>query len=248
VRVLIADRDPTALEVTALLRRAGHQVAADADAADLPARVASTGVHLFLVDAALVPFPHLVEVCRAVRRGSSALVAVAGEGLSAFERVQLLEAGADDVLARPMDADELHARLRALLRRHPLSLFGEGVATVQVTEELWLDLAGRQLVGGAREVPLTGREFHLLSYLVRHEGAVLGREALLAAVWGPGYEGMDREVDVYVRYLRRKVEPDPSRPTYLLTRRGYGYQYRRGSAKAPSDAQTFPGCADRRSA
>ncbi len=95
-----------------------------------------------------------------------------------------------------------------------------------MTKDLAVDLASQKLVGPNRAIALTDREFRLLVYLVRREGAVLSREALLNAVWGDDDAISDREVDVYVRYLRRKLEPNPAQPCYLLTVRGRGYQYR----------------------
>jgi DNA-binding response OmpR family regulator len=136
-----------------------------------------------------------------------------------------LNAGADDYLDLSLEADERLARVRALLRRHPIALIGMVPGLVQVTDDLTLDVAGQRLLRGQREVPLSQLEFQLLAYFIQHAGVVLGRERLLAAVWGARYE-RPREVDVYVRYLRQKLEPAPSRPRYLLTRWGAGYVYR----------------------
>lgn len=100
---------------------------------------------------------------------------------------------------------------------------------VQVTDKWALDLAGQRLVGDGQEVTLSAREFQLLAHMVRHEGMVLEREAILASVWGLwgyGYEGSTREIDVYIHYLRRKLEPNPARPRYILTVWGRGYEYR----------------------
>jgi two-component system KDP operon response regulator KdpE len=94
-----------------------------------------------------------------------------------------------------------------------------------VTADLALDVAGQRLLRGSAEIHLSQLEFQLLSYLVQHAGMVLSRGQLLGAVWGSGYE-RPREVDVYVRYLRQKLEPVPARPRYLVTRWGQGYEYR----------------------
>ena len=115
--------------------------------------------------------------------------------------------------------------MRALLRRHLLSLPGEATSLVQVTDRWVLDLAGQRLVGEDQEVPLSAKEFQLLARMVRHEGMVLSREALIASLWGPGYEGSTREIDVYVRYPRRKLEPEPKKPRYITSTWGVGYRY-----------------------
>jgi two-component system KDP operon response regulator KdpE len=161
------------------------------------------------------------------------MLMVVGRSTGASERIRLLDAGADDNLGKPFDEDELLARVRALLRRHPLSVAGRGGELVSVTEALSLDLAGQRLVPAAdgqrsvRELRLSDTEFRLLAHFVRHEGRVLTRDALLETIWGYAYDGSTREVDVYVRYLRRKLEPNPARPRYLLTAWGRGYQFRR---------------------
>lgn len=103
-----------------------------------------------------------------------------------------------------------------------------------MTDHLWLDLGRQILIGHNKTIPLTTKEFQLLVYLLRREGMVVSREALLENVWGSGYEGSEREVDVYVRYVRKKIEPDPSRPGYILSVWGRGYQYERPTRRESS--------------
>jgi DNA-binding response OmpR family regulator len=118
------------------------------------------------------------------------------------------------------------AYAHALLRRHPLNLLGAGPAILRITPEFVQDLAGQRLLRGTTDIALSNHEFRLLAFLVRHEGAVLTREALMNAVWGFDFDGSSREIDVYVRYVRQKIEPDPAHPRYLLTAWGRGYRYR----------------------
>ena len=234
MRILIVDGEPAlAQALPPRLRREGHRVSVRADADGLLEAVLGEGIDLVVLEPLVAPGHHAADLCRTLRRETAAMLLVVSRVGGVTDRVRLLEAGADDYVAKPFDLDELRARVHALLRRHPLSIFGRGGALVPLTEALSLDLAGQRLVANtatgatASEQPLTDRAFRLLAHLVRHEGMVLTREALLEAVWGPGYEGSTREVDVYMRYLRQKVEPDAAKPRYLLTAWGRGYQYKR---------------------
>ena len=169
--------------------------------------------------------PQMMDVCESIHRSGSTLILALGELPGTAERVRVLDSGADDCQNRPIEPEEVAARVRALLRRHPLGVVAEGTARLRVTDAWMLDLAGQQLIAGASVKPLTEREFHLLAFLVRHEGVTVTRERLLHAVWGPGHKGSKREVDVYVHYLRQKLEPDPARPRYVVTVWGRGYRY-----------------------
>lgn len=228
MRILFVGEDETILrEVLPRLQRDGHRVWVWVSMQDVPDFVLAEGIHLVVLEPALLPFHQALELCRTLRHESAILIFLVSRLGGVSERVLTLRAGADDYLIKPFDRDELLARIEALLRRHPLSTAGAGPESVRVTETLWLDLDGRRLLGEGGEVALTDHEFRLLAYLVRHEGVVLTRERLLQAVWGAGYEGAEREVDVYVYFLRRKLEPDPKRPRYLLTMWGRGYRYER---------------------
>lgn len=228
MRVLIVGDEPALAEaLPAQLQREGHRVYRCFSTGNLLDFTLSEGVHLVVLDTDAFGFYRALDLCHTLCRETATMLLVVGASVRVAERVRLLEAGADDYLAKPFDSDEILARVHALLRRHPLSLNGGGATTIQVTEGLRLDLIERRLLGDGKEVALTDREFRLLAYLVRQEGVVLSREALLAAVWGPGYEGSEREIDVYVRYLRQKIEPDPAQPRYIRTSWRQGYQYKR---------------------
>jgi DNA-binding response OmpR family regulator len=161
------------------------------------------------------------ELCRALRRGSDVPIVMVTARADTHDVVAGLEAGADDYLTKPFAPKELSARIRALLRRarpakpgHPKLMFGD---LEIVPDEGKVTLAGR-------EVHLTKTEFRLLVELAQNPGRVFSREALLDKVWGYGYFGDGRLVDVHVRRLRTKVEADPANPRHVVTVRGLGYR------------------------
>ena len=161
------------------------------------------------------------ELCRALRRNSDVPIVMVTARADTHDVVAGLEAGADDYLTKPFAPKELSARIRALLRRarpskpgHPKLQFGD---LEIVPDEGKVTLSGH-------EVHLTKTEFRLLVELAQNPGRVFSREALLDKVWGYGYFGDGRLVDVHVRRLRTKVEADPANPRHVVTVRGLGYR------------------------
>jgi two-component system, OmpR family, KDP operon response regulator KdpE len=135
------------------------------------------------------------------------------------EKIAALDAGADDYVTKPFSVDELLARLRAALRRTAPA--GESVLEIGA---LQIDLVKRLVTVGGRAVSLTPTEYDLLRVLARNEGKLLTHPAILREVWGPAYREESNYLHVYVSHLRRKLEPDPARPRYLLTQPGVGYR------------------------
>jgi two-component system KDP operon response regulator KdpE len=160
-----------------------------------------------------------LEVCRELRAWTEVpilvLSAVGDEG----EKVAALDAGADDYVTKPFGTDELLARLRAALRRT-----APETGPIFEIGELVVDLDKRSVTFAGEPVALTPNEFDLLRLFARNEGKLLTHPAILREVWGPAYDAESHYLHVYVSQLRRKLEPDPARPRYLLTEPGAGYR------------------------
>jgi two-component system, OmpR family, response regulator len=168
---------------------------------------------------AMIPDPDGFEVCRHMRQKGCwvpVLMLTARDGVA--DRVAGLDAGADDYLVKPFAFDELFARLRALVRREP----GER-PPVLVVGDLRLDPATKQVSRGGHAIELSSKEFALLELFMRHQGEVLSRTRILDHAWDWAYEGTSNVVDVYVRYLRNKVDRPFGRAS-IQTVRGHGYR------------------------
>jgi DNA-binding response OmpR family regulator len=165
-----------------------------------------------------------LEVCRRLRADSDVPILMLTAKGEELDRVVGLEMGADDYLTKPFSMRELMARVRALLRRSGGRRTAED-ATRITAGELELDLRGRTVRRRGAEVALKPKEFDLLFFLAKNAGQVFTREQLLEHVWGYEFFGGSRTVDVHVRWLREKLEDDPSHPNHLLTVRGVGYKF-----------------------
>jgi len=138
------------------------------------------------------------------------------------DKVDALDAGADDYVTKPFGTDELLARMRAMVRRSAPG--GEDEPVVRIGDAT-VDLVARRVTRGGSDVRLTPTEWHLLEVLVRHPGRLLSQKRLLLEVWGPGYETAQGNLRLYMAQLRRKLEPDPARPRHLLNEPGMGYRF-----------------------
>ena len=194
------------------------------------------------------------RVCRAVRAAAdrrlrTVPILVLADGATERELIDGLEAGADAYVAAPVTLRELQARVKALLRRAPRPAAAAAAAPL-VAGDFVLDSAGRRLLRRGHPVELRRREFDLLAFLLAHAGGVFTRPQLLARIWGTGFAGGERTVDVHVRRLRERLERHPRRPALLETVRGVGYRLRppradRSSpALAPAPAAVGPGVPD----
>lgn len=227
-RVLVVDDEPALVELVAFnLRKAGFDVntAADGDAALAAAR--SWNPQVVVLDV-MLPGLDGFEVCRELRKWSAVPVLMLTARKEEVDRVVGLEIGADDYLTKPFSPRELVARVRALLRRVRLDreAAAAGLAGgVLESGALRIDLERHDVTVEGRSVDLTPTEFRLLSQLAQHPGRVYSREDLLRVIWGDDFFGDERTVDVHVRHLREKVEPDPAHPQLILTVRGVGYRF-----------------------
>jgi two-component system, OmpR family, KDP operon response regulator KdpE len=217
--VLVVDDEPQILRaLQTSLRGAGYEVTTATTAEGALAAAAMRPPDAVILDLVL-PDGRGTDVCRELRTWSSSPVLVLSVVGDEAEKVEALDAGADDYVEKPFGIDELLARLRALLRR-------AGPASGPVLEigELVIDLDKQLVMVGGRRVQLTPNEFELLRVLAQNEGKLMTHPAILREVWGPAYGAESHYLHVYISQLRRKLEDDPARPRYLLTEPGAGYR------------------------
>lgn len=220
MRIVVIEDDAVVTETLALyLERAGFTVATAADGVAGLALALGPEVSLVILDL-MIPGITGREVCRQIRLSSSVPVLMLTARASEDDRVAGLEIGADDYVSKPFSPREVLARVQALIRR-------TGSQTSPpppiVVGDLEIDLWARRARLSGRAVSLTPTEFKLLEVLGRSPGRVFTREELLTRAFGPGYDGLDRTVDVHVTNLRRKLEPG-RQPKYVLTEHGVGYR------------------------
>ncbi len=218
-RVLVVDDEPQILRALRTnLRGAGYEVEAAATAEEALAAAAIRPPEAVILDLVL-PDGSGTDVCRELRRWSSVPILVLSAVGDEREKVAALDAGADDYVTKPFGMDELLARLRAALRRAT-----PGGGPVLEVGELRLDLEKHAVWKAGEPLALTPNEYELLRVLMQNEGKLLTHRAILLEVWGPRYGDESHYLHVYVSQLRRKIEPDPTRPGYLLTEPGAGYR------------------------
>jgi len=218
-RILVVDDEPQILRaLRTSLRGAGY----DVDIAET-AEGALTAAALAPPDAVILdlvlPDGRGTDVCRELRTWCDAPVIVLSVVGDEAEKVAALDAGADDYVTKPFGIEELLARLRAAMRRVEPS-----AEPVLAIGDLRIDLEKRAVFVADRRVQLTPHEFELLRLLARNEGKLLTHRTILREVWGRAYADESHYLHVYVSQLRRKLEPDPARPRYILTEPGAGYR------------------------
>ena len=220
VRVLIVDDEPAIRRfLRASLAAHGYDVFEAVDGQSALTAVAAARPDLVVLDLGL-PDMDGVEVTRQLREWTQIPILIISVRGQENDKIMALDAGADDYVTKPFGVGELLARMRVALR-HTGPAAEEPVFAV---DDLAVDLARREVRLGGREVPLTPTEYDLLRVLVTHAGKVLTHRQLLREVWGVGYEQETHMLRVNISNLRRKLEPDPTRPHYIRTEPGVGYR------------------------
>ena len=222
-RVLVVEDEESFSEALSfMLRREGYEVEVAATGVDALQTFDRTGADLVLLDL-MLPGLSGTEVCRELRTRSHVPIIMVTARDSEVDKVVGLELGADDYVTKPFSSRELVARIRAVLRRgaEPEELMLNVVEAGPVR----MDVERHVVTVDGHQVQLPLKEFDLLELLLRNAGRVLTRGQLIDRVWGADYVGDTKTLDVHVKRLRAKIEPDPANPKYLVTVRGLGYKY-----------------------
>jgi DNA-binding response OmpR family regulator len=231
-KILIVEDEISLQETLAYnLKKQGYEVVIAGDGPSALEVVRSSKPDLILLDI-MLPGMDGFDVCRKLRSEVSTPVLMLTARDDEIDRVVGLEVGADDYLTKPFSMRELIARVKAMLRRvkiirDEINLINSGADHRSFFEfdKIKIDLGRRELRVDNKVVNLKPKEFELLIYLIRHKNQVLSRDQILESVWGWEYIGDSRTVDVHVRWLREKVEDDPSNPKRIITARGAGYRF-----------------------
>ena len=221
-RVLVVDDEPQILRALRInLRVRNYEVDTAATGAEALEVAGRHPPDLIILDLGLPDLSGL-EVIEGLRGWTSAPIVVLSGRADSADKVEALDVGADDYVTKPFSMDELLARMRAALRRA-----GPPDDAPQVKlGDLVVDLAARRVEGGPDgDIRLTPTEWHLLEVLLRNPGKLLSQQQLLTEVWGPGYASATGNLRLYMAQLRRKLEPDPARPRWLITEPGMGYRF-----------------------
>ncbi len=219
--VLVVDDEPPIIRfLRASLVAAGYQVVTAEDAAGAVAAVTKEKPDVVILDLGL-PDRIGFDVILEIRRNSAVPIIVLSARSDERSKVKALDLGADDYIGKPFGIAELTARIRAALRHRYQS---QGETPAFVSGDLTIDLVRRQVTRAGHEVKLSPKEFELLRHLVAHAGKVLTHRHLLREIWGPAHADEVQYLRVFIRGLRQKLEPDPTRPTHILTELGVGYR------------------------
>jgi two-component system KDP operon response regulator KdpE len=220
-RILVVDDEPQLLRALGTnLKARGYDVELAATGEAALALAARTHPDVVVLDLGL-PGIDGTEVIRGLRGWSSVPIIVLSVRETESEKVEALDAGADDYVTKPFGMDELLARLRAALRR---AVPGEEDAVVR-TDDFDVDLAAKRVTTANGEIRLTPTEWAIVEILVRNPGKLVTQRRLLQEVWGPQYEKETNYLRVYLAQIRQKLEPDPARPRYFITEARMGYRF-----------------------
>ncbi len=223
-RILVVDDE---LQIRRVLRATltaqGYEVATASNGTEALSHLQSKPTDLVLLDMNLPGLDGLAT-CRTMREHHDVPILIVSIRNSERDKVQALDAGADDYVTKPFGMNELLARIRAALRRVPPNEVGEHPSVLQLGD-LIVDFAARRVNGPAGSIRLTPKEFELLRCLVSNAGTVVPHRKLLHTVWGPDYDEEVEYLRVFINQLRKKIERDPSHPRYILTEPWIGYRF-----------------------
>jgi two-component system KDP operon response regulator KdpE len=222
-RILVVDDEP---QITRVLLRSltskGYEVRVAGDG-DVALRTFRDWTPSVVITDLAMPNMSGIELCRRLREASDVPIVVLSVRGEEQTKVEALDAGADDYVTKPFGMDELLARIRAALRRQPAVT---DQARVLDAGELRIDLDAHIVTRAGEVLHLTPKEFDLLTHLVRNSGKVLTHRALLAAVWGGNHTLQHEYLRVFIGQLRKKIEPDPANPRFILTEPWVGYRFK----------------------
>ncbi|CAN5785999.1 MAG: response regulator transcription factor [Actinomycetota bacterium] len=220
--LVVEDEESFSDPLSYMLTKEGYDVAVAANGPDALTEFDRNGADLVLLDL-MLPGLSGVDVCRALRLRSTVPVIMLTAKDSEVDKVVGLEIGADDYVTKPYSGRELLARIKAVLRR--LSEPDELLPSTVESGPVRMDVERHTVSVGGEAVPMPLKEFELLEMLLRNAGRVLTRGQLIDRVWGSDYVGDTKTLDVHVKRLRAKIEPDPGNPQHIVTVRGLGYKF-----------------------
>jgi two-component system KDP operon response regulator KdpE len=222
-KVLVVDDEPQIVRALRInLTARGYEVSTAASGEEALRVAAAVHPEVVVLDLGL-PDIDGADVIEGLRGWTNVPIIVLSARTDSGDKVAALDAGADDYVTKPFGMDELLARLRAAVRRASTAPTGE--EAVVETQAFTVDLAAKKVIRDGAEVHLTPTEWGVLELLVRNRGKLVGQKQLLQEVWGPSYASETHYLRVYLAQLRRKLEPQPSRPRHLLTEAGMGYRF-----------------------
>lgn len=222
-KILVVDDEPQIRRMMrATLTSSGHQVDEARTGEEALEKFREFLPDLVLLDLNM-PGMGGLEACKSLRAGSDVPIIILTVRNTEKDKVEALDAGADDYVSKPFGMQELLARIRAALRRAPSS--AENGPQRFVSKDLEIDFDGRRVRVHDKNVRLTPKEFELLRHLVAHGGKPVPHRELLQAVWGPDYGDETDYLRVFINHLRKKIEPNPAQPKYILTEPWVGYRF-----------------------
>ncbi|MGW0036260.1 response regulator [Gordonia sp. NPDC003376] len=222
--LIVEDEESLADPLAFLLRKEGFEASVVNDGAQALSTFERISPDIVLLDL-MLPGMSGTEICKALRARSSVPVIMVTARDSEIDKVVGLELGADDYVTKPYSARELIARIRAVLRRGGDAMDEDLAMSVLEAGPVRMDVERHTVAVNGDPITLPLKEFDLLEYLLRNSGRVLTRGQLIDRVWGADYVGDTKTLDVHVKRLRSKVEPDPASPKHLVTVRGLGYKF-----------------------